>query len=866
MVMVIAFIICITLTLKYLPRDLLSPQDIYNFCLIIMGSLLVGTKLMAMVVHGDFSQAAFVGVLKFWKRGSFAFFPAFLPAVILIFLYCKLKRIPLLKAMDYLFPIAVLGVAIHRTFGCFLAGCCYGKPTNLPWGMLFANTSRAGQHFPGTPLHPTQLYYGITTFMIFAILVIYKNKKNPRQVGETTALGFMMLALSYFFITFLRGDIPGNEIYFHLSRSQYLAMVMLAAGIFLFARAKGGLMRKKIVVILILFMCLPAFGTAAGKNNTQKTREIVLSNSDLGSPANPVKCNGDKGEEEYLERLRDSSGKPVKFRRIGHAHPDPNGNILDKYEIKSKDGTARAEIYMDMNWDGYVEDQAIPGFKIKVAKKSKTITYKFETQSLTARDVYHMIIDHGFHCEIFSGSGFHGEGLNGIKIPKNSIFPLRRIIFSEKESNGNIATWSRLNIDPPAGIDRDIRLNWNPGIQKCSFENAISLVENLNRQQKGGFSGWRIPTLTELFSIVDNSERHFPGEFNLPKGETLTFWTATPVRKKGTVLDNQKSKKAYYIIKLKYNNQTNKYSLSFNFRDVEGKNRKEAYLLPLFSEITYAYQPSPTRAPTPPVSPSPGITPPGFDPQKKGPTPPSQKPKIPGLIPPQSTSPAVPKTPISPHRKKAGGKDKIPGFDDVQAPTKQIQPPVKTPPQIKPPSTPPPTKTTASDRIPGFDDVPTSMPRTVNIALIPCMWKGMLGGNEQQLLVLINDEIEKALSILKIPANISLKIDKKNPNNRTGWTQMTRVYSITLNQSFNESDKMRLFKSEIMTPQKIDIIVTVVTNFNKSNLNFNLLEPMIISGIDDKIYSGKFPQNASNRFSSLTNFVGNTIKDIVRRI
>jgi phosphatidylglycerol:prolipoprotein diacylglycerol transferase len=238
MVMVIAFIICITLTLKYLPLDLLSRQDIYNFCLIIMGSLLVGTRLMALAVNGDFSLAAFVGVLKFWKRGSFSFFPAFLLAVIIIFLYCKLKRIHLLKAMDYLLPIAVLGVAIHRTFGCFLAGCCYGKPTDLPWGMIFANTSRAGQHFPGTPLHPTQLYYGLTAFMIFALLVIYKNKKTPRQTGEITALGFMMLALSYFFITFLRGDIPGNEIYFHLSRSQYLALVMFAAGIFLLIRAQ----------------------------------------------------------------------------------------------------------------------------------------------------------------------------------------------------------------------------------------------------------------------------------------------------------------------------------------------------------------------------------------------------------------------------------------------------------------------------------------------------------------------------------------------------------------------------------------------------------------------------------------------------
>jgi hypothetical protein len=631
------------------------------------------------------------------------------------------------------------------------------------------------------------------------------------------------------------------------------------------------MMSKKFGVILVFFMCMLAFDAAADKNETQKTREIVLSNSDLGSLANPVKCDGDKGEEEYLERLKDSSGEHVEFCRIGHAHPDPGGNILDKYEIKSKDGATRAEIYMDMNWNDYVESQPITEFKIKTSKKPKTIKYKYETRYLTAGDVYQMIADWGFYCEIVSGSSFHKEGLKGIQIPNNSIFSLKRIIFSQEESNGNIVTWSRLNFDPPAGIDRDIRLNWYPGIQKCSFENAVSLVENLNRQQKGGFSGWRIPTLTELFSIVDNSERHFPGEFDFPQGETLTFWTATPVRKKGTVLDYEKSEKAYYVINLKYNHQTNKYSLSFTFRNIKEKNKKEAYLIPLFSEITYAYQPTPTRVPASPVSSSPVVTPPGIGAPKTGQTPPSQVSNIPGLVPQPPPAPPSSGT-VSPKQKTTAG-DKIPGFDDVTAPPKQ--PPTTKPPQPQIPSTSPPKKTGQADKIPGFDDVPnrpgTSLtpqiaPRTVNIALIPCLRRSMLGGNEQQLLVLINDEIESTLNNLKIPANISLKIDKKSPNNRTGLTQMTRVYSISLNQSFNESDKMRLFKSEIMTPQNIDIIVTVVTNFNNSNLNFYLLEPMIISGIDDKIYSRKFKQNAAAGFASLNDFVGNTIKNIVSNI
>ena len=237
-IMVIAFVICVILTLKYVPRNLLSNQDIYNFCLIIMASLLFGTKLVALFVHVNFSPEALLDVLKFWQKGNFEFYPAFLFAVILIFTYCKLKKIPLLKAMDYLLPIAILGVAIQRSFGCFLAGCCYGKPTRLPWGMVFSEISSAGMHFPGIHLHPTQLYYGITSFVIFIISMIHKKRAQVEMVGENTALGFMMLSFTYFFITFLRGDITGDQLLYHLSRSQYLALGLFAVGFFIYTRTR----------------------------------------------------------------------------------------------------------------------------------------------------------------------------------------------------------------------------------------------------------------------------------------------------------------------------------------------------------------------------------------------------------------------------------------------------------------------------------------------------------------------------------------------------------------------------------------------------------------------------------------------------
>jgi len=230
-VMVLAFILCIAFALKYAPKNLLSHQDLYNFCLITMASLLMGTKLIDMFVHGNFSPAACLNLLKFWQRGSFSFFPALLLAIILIFIYCKLKKISFLKTMDYLFPFALLGMAIQRSFGCFLAGCCYGKPTQLPWAIIFPGSSRAGSHFPGTPIHPTQLYYGIAAATIFLFLLWHK--KKSRHEGEISALGLMMLAASYFFITFFRGDIGADQVFHHISRSQYYALALLLAGLFI---------------------------------------------------------------------------------------------------------------------------------------------------------------------------------------------------------------------------------------------------------------------------------------------------------------------------------------------------------------------------------------------------------------------------------------------------------------------------------------------------------------------------------------------------------------------------------------------------------------------------------------------------------
>jgi len=224
-VMALAFALClIPLALRF-PRHLFSLIDLYNFCLIILLVIFVGNRLLQYSYYHllGFERGEILAIDELINgRGSY---PALITTLILLYLYCRLRQIPLLPTLDVLIPYAILLLAIQRTFGCFMAGCCYGTPTNLPWGITFP--LRAGQAFPGISIHPTQLYYGISAFGIWIFLLIYQHHSAP---GKVTAIGLGLLAFSYFWISFLRGDVSG------LTLSQYASIILIVFAIILYLR------------------------------------------------------------------------------------------------------------------------------------------------------------------------------------------------------------------------------------------------------------------------------------------------------------------------------------------------------------------------------------------------------------------------------------------------------------------------------------------------------------------------------------------------------------------------------------------------------------------------------------------------------
>lgn len=139
------------------------------------------------------------------------------------------QRIPGAMALDILALTGALGIGIAR-WGCFLSGCCHGRPTELPWAVTFPETARAlHAGLPAVPVHPTQVYLSLNSLAIFALLAWFYRRK--RFHGAVAGLYLVLYGFTRFFIEFARGDeIRGHVFGGVLSTSQLISLAVIAAG------------------------------------------------------------------------------------------------------------------------------------------------------------------------------------------------------------------------------------------------------------------------------------------------------------------------------------------------------------------------------------------------------------------------------------------------------------------------------------------------------------------------------------------------------------------------------------------------------------------------------------------------------------
>lgn len=212
----------------------IDAQRVMDLGIFVIISALLGAKLMLLVVDFEYFSRSPAGLLSLIRAGG-VFYGGLLFAVAVAFWYLRRHRMPVWRTCDAFAPGIALGHAVGR-LGCLLAGCCYGRPTNMPWSITFTNTFAASN--VGTPLgvhlHPTQLYESFAELTI--LLILLGSESRGRQFpGRTFWLYILLYGVSRFITEFYRGD-PRGMVFDLLSTSQFISVLLVPLSLLMLAR------------------------------------------------------------------------------------------------------------------------------------------------------------------------------------------------------------------------------------------------------------------------------------------------------------------------------------------------------------------------------------------------------------------------------------------------------------------------------------------------------------------------------------------------------------------------------------------------------------------------------------------------------
>ncbi|ODS53556.1 MAG: prolipoprotein diacylglyceryl transferase [Acidobacteria bacterium SCN 69-37] len=185
---------------------------------------LVGAKAMLIAVDFDYFVSNPGQVLSLVRAGG-VFYGGLILAVAVGLWLVRRYRLPMWTTADLFAPGIALGHVIGR-FGCLLAGCCYGRPTDVPWAITFSDpvaTANTGTPL-GIPLHPTQIYDAGAELLIMIVLLTTERRGRP-FAGRTFWLYILLYGISRFIVEIYRGDERGSV--FGLSTSQFISVLAI---------------------------------------------------------------------------------------------------------------------------------------------------------------------------------------------------------------------------------------------------------------------------------------------------------------------------------------------------------------------------------------------------------------------------------------------------------------------------------------------------------------------------------------------------------------------------------------------------------------------------------------------------------------
>jgi len=233
----VGLLVGLAVSVRYAARCGIDPDKTWNLGILAILAGIIGAKLLLIVNEWAFYRAHPREIFSLttlqaggvWSGGLVA-------AVLVSWWYIRRNHIPVLKTCDVFALGIALGHAVGR-LGCFAAGCCYGKPTTLPWGVTFTNPL-AGQLVGtplGVPLHPTQLYEMTLELGNFFLLAWVLRRKQFN--GQVIGTYMFVYGFARYFLEFVRDDPErGSVLGGLMTGTQLLAIGLVIAGGLLWLR------------------------------------------------------------------------------------------------------------------------------------------------------------------------------------------------------------------------------------------------------------------------------------------------------------------------------------------------------------------------------------------------------------------------------------------------------------------------------------------------------------------------------------------------------------------------------------------------------------------------------------------------------
>ena len=208
LLLALSFLIGIVWSIKRAKKAGVDPKYILDLAIVIFISSIAGARLFYVIFHLYEFKDHWLDIISPIQSsgdlgiGGLSMLGGVVLAITSGILYLRLKKLNVWQVADIVAPSFPLGIFLTR-IGCFLNGCCFGKPApESGLGIVFPDSSPAGFIYPGIHIYPTQLFSSFKGLVILILLLFLERFKRFHGYSFWLMLG--LFGIGRFLVDFYR--------------------------------------------------------------------------------------------------------------------------------------------------------------------------------------------------------------------------------------------------------------------------------------------------------------------------------------------------------------------------------------------------------------------------------------------------------------------------------------------------------------------------------------------------------------------------------------------------------------------------------------------------------------------------------------